>query len=74
MRLFRLYFYPRKIVIYHATWDDLLHKAQCLVRMHEYLTVMEYPSVGAKEERCLHCLKPRYRIDRRFATVDKLVL
>ena len=73
MRLFRLYFYPRKVVVYHATWNDLWHRVRCLFRVHEYLTVMQYPSVGAREERCLHCLKPRYRIDGQATSVGRLV-
>lgn len=72
MRLFRIYFLPRKIVIYHITWVDILRKIQCIFGSHEYLTVMEYQSVGAKEERCVHCLKARYSFHPQLTTVTKV--
>lgn len=73
MRLVRLYFYKRKIVIYHATPADIMHAVRCILQRHEYVTVMEYPSVGAKEERCIHCTKPRYRIDHRVVSARRVI-
>ena len=72
MRLCRVFVYSRKVVIYHATWADIWHRVQCLFGLHEYLTVMEYQSVGAKEERCLHCLKARYSFSPQLTSVGKL--
>jgi hypothetical protein len=72
MRLVRLYFYRRKVVIYHATWEDIRNRLLCLVGVHEYLTVMEYPSVGAKECRCLHCLKARYTLEHQLTSLSKV--
>ncbi len=60
MRLFRIFFHPRKIIIYHATWRDVWLKLRCLFGFHEYLTVVEYKSVGASEKCCLHCMKQKY--------------
>jgi len=72
MRLFRVYFYPRKVVIYHTTWSDIRRRMQCIIGSHEYLTVMEYQSVGAKEERCLHCLRARYSFSPQLTSVGRL--
>ncbi len=71
MRLLRVQHSPRRTVIYHPSFGDLLKRLRCLLGAHEYETVLEYPSVGAKEEMCLHCLKERYSISGRHAPVFK---
>jgi hypothetical protein len=72
VRIIRVNFSPRKIVIYHATWADLRCRMRCLVGLHDYGTVKEYKSVGAKEEMCLHCLKEKYTIDLSMAASSGL--
>ena len=63
MRLLRIQTSSRKTVIYHPSFSDILSRLHCVVGLHEYETVLEYPSVGAKEEMCLHCMKERYSVD-----------
>jgi hypothetical protein len=63
MRLIRVQHSARKTVIYHPSFGDLMRRAFCLFGVHQYETVLEYASVGAKEELCIHCMKARYRIE-----------
>ncbi len=62
MRLLRVQSSARKTVIYHPSFGDIAHRLQCVFAVHEYETVREYPSVGAREEMCLHCMKERYSV------------
>jgi hypothetical protein len=71
MRLVRIQIQPRKVVIYHATLADIVSRALCLVGKHAYEAVREYPRVGAKEEMCVHCLKPRYTLAPAGSLVEK---
>lgn len=71
MRLLRVQHSSHRTVIYHPSFDDLVKRLRCVFGAHEYETVVEYPSVGAKEEMCLHCLKERYSVALRRATVSK---
>ncbi len=63
MRLIRVQHSARKTVIYHPSFGDVLRRARCLLGVHVYETVLEYASIGAKEELCVHCMKARYRIE-----------
>ena len=67
MRLFRLQLSSRKTVIYHPSPGDVWKRVRCLFGVHEYEVVRAYPSVGATEELCLHCLKERYTVELRQA-------
>ena len=71
MRLIRVQSSSRKTVIYHPSLGDVLGRLRCIVGVHEYETVLEYPSVGAKEEMCLHCMKERYTVNLQAALVSK---
>lgn len=64
MRLIRIQSSPRKTVIYHPSLSDILSRTRCLLGKHAYETVLEYPSVGAREEMCMHCLKHRHILER----------
>ena len=65
MRILRVQHAARKTVIYHPSISDLWKRMRCLFGMHEYETVLEYPSVGAKEEMCMHCMNERYSVKSR---------
>lgn len=71
MRLVRVHFQPRKMIVYHATWSDIKVRIMCLLGKHAYELVREYPRVGATEEMCLHCLKPRYTMVRIPVVAEK---
>jgi hypothetical protein len=64
MRLIRVQHSARKTVIYHPSFGDVMRRVRCLFGVHRYETVLEYASVGAKEELCMHCMKARYSIER----------
>ncbi len=64
MRLLRIEHAERRTVIYHPSPEDIWKRLRCFVGRHEYVAVREYPSVGAKEEMCAHCLKERYLLGR----------
>lgn len=64
MRLIRIQSSPRKTVIYHPSLSDILARLRCFFGRHAYETVLEYPSVGAREEMCLHCLKHVHIIEK----------
>ncbi len=68
MRLFRVQSSPRKTVIYHPSFEDVWKRSRCVLGVHEFETVLEYPSIGAKEDMCLHCMKLRYTVDTLSAT------
>ncbi|MER3524235.1 MAG: hypothetical protein C4326_09260 [Ignavibacteria bacterium] len=71
MRLLRVEFSRHRTIIYHPSIEDMVKRLRCKVGLHEYETVLEYPSVVAKEEMCLHCLKARYTLAaRRVVAVD----
>jgi hypothetical protein len=63
MRLIRVQSSARKTVIYHPSLADVWNRLRCVFGLHEYETVLEYASVGAKEYMCLHCMKQRYTIN-----------
>lgn len=69
MRLVRVQLSARKTVIYHPSFTDVLHRVRCIFGRHQYEVVRAYPSVGAKEEMCLHCLKERYSLDAKQAAM-----
>lgn len=69
MRLLRVEHASRRTVIYHPSLQDIIKRLRCVVGLHEYATVRAYPSVGAKEEMCLHCLKERYLLGKPAVTV-----
>lgn len=71
MRLLRIEHAARRTVIYHPSLADIWKRLQCLVGRHEYVAVREYPSVGAKEEMCAHCLKERYLLARADVQADR---
>jgi len=71
MRLLRVHISARKTVIYHPSFADVWNRLRCIVGRHRYETVLEYPSVGAKEEMCLHCLKVRHSLTPVSAIVAK---
>jgi hypothetical protein len=71
MRLIRVQTSSRKTVIYHPSLGDIWRRLRCSAGVHEYETVLEYPSVGAKEEMCLHCMKERYTVNPAAALVSK---
>lgn len=71
MRLMRVHMSSRKTVIYHPSLGDILNRLHCLFGAHTFETVLEYPSVGAKEEMCVHCLKERYSVDIHAATLHR---
>lgn len=71
MRLIRVHSFPRKTVIYHPSFGDVWKRIRCKFGWHEYEIVLEYASVGAKEEMCVHCMKERYSIDLNVAAVSK---
>lgn len=60
MKLLRVEHSARRTVIYHPSLEDVWKRLRCFFGVHEFETVLEYPSIGAKEEMCLHCLKERY--------------
>ncbi|MBI5473493.1 MAG: hypothetical protein HY961_14210 [Ignavibacteriae bacterium] len=62
MRLIRIHASARKTVIYHPSLADVWNRALCLAGRHDYETVLEYPSIGAKEDMCVHCMKARYSV------------
>lgn len=62
MRLLRIEFSRHRTIIYHPSVEDVVKRLCCIIGLHEYETVLEYRSVGAKEEMCLHCLKARYTL------------
>jgi hypothetical protein len=68
MRLIRVQHAARKTVIYHPSFGDLMKRVLCLLGVHQYETVLEYASVGAKEDLCMHCMKARYRIEQPATT------
>ena len=71
MRLIRVQSSARKTVIYHPSLMDVVKRIRCIFGLHEYETVLEYASVGAKEDMCLHCMKQRYTIVRGPAIIAK---
>ncbi|HXG00699.1 MAG TPA: hypothetical protein VNL69_07925 [Bacteroidota bacterium] len=71
MRLLRIEHAARRTVIYHPSLADISKRLQCFVGRHEYVVVREYPSVGAKEEMCAHCLKERYLLARPAVHVER---
>jgi adenylyl- and sulfurtransferase ThiI len=71
MRFIRVQSSPRKTVIYHPSLMDVAKRIRCIFGVHEYETVLEYPSVGAREDMCLHCMKERYTIDPSLAVAAK---
>jgi hypothetical protein len=68
MRLIRVQHSARKTVIYHPSFGDLMRRVLCIFGVHRYETVLEYASVGAKEDLCIHCMKARYRIEPSIAS------
>jgi hypothetical protein len=64
MRLLRIQYSSRKTVIYHPSLSDIAKRLRCVFGQHDYETVLEYQSVGAKEEMCIHCMKQRYHVER----------
>lgn len=68
MRLIRVQHSARKTVIYHPSFGDVMRRVLCIFGVHRYETVLEYASVGAKEELCIHCTKARYRIEHAATT------
>lgn len=71
MRLLRVQISSRKTVIYHPSFADVWKRIRCMFGWHEFEMVLEYPSVGAKEDMCIHCLKERYTVMHRSEFVAK---
>ncbi|MBX2990161.1 MAG: hypothetical protein KF749_03225 [Bacteroidetes bacterium] len=71
MRFIRVHISSRKTVIYHPSFGDIWKRLCCMFGVHEYEIVLEYPSAGAKEEMCVHCLKERYSVDLQAAAAYK---
>ena len=63
----------RKTVIYHPSFGDVWNRMRCVLGMHDYETVLEYPSVGAREEMCLHCMKERYSMNPGVAVASRAI-
>ncbi|MDL1893846.1 hypothetical protein FBQ87_13310 [Sphingobacteriales bacterium CHB3] len=71
MRFIRVHMSSRKTVIYHPSFGDIWKRLRCVFGVHSYETVLEYPSAGAKEEMCVHCLKERYTVNLQAAASYK---